>query len=231
MPFAPGKFLLFAGYHYLMRKPAPADYPVLDAIRERWSPVAFDAAKPVERKKLLACFEAARWASSSQNEQPWAFIAGDSTDAPETRTRLFELLYDGNKIWAKNAPVLILSVMKRNFDKTGQPNPTAQHCVGMAVANLILQAVSEGLATHQMGGFDRDRARARFGIPETHEPIAVIALGYDAPSEMLPDDKLRARNDNPERTREKLTEFVFSGAEGAWGEPSLLASPMPDSPK
>ncbi|MBC8143916.1 MAG: nitroreductase family protein [Armatimonadetes bacterium] len=214
-----------------MRKPAPADYPVLDVVRERWSPVAFDPVKPVGREKLLACFEAARWAASSQNEQPWAFIAGDSTDAPETRDRVFELLYDGNKIWANTAPVLILSVMKRNFDKTGQPNPTAQHCVGMAVANFILQAVAEGLHTHQMGGFDRDRARVAFGIPDTHEPIAVIALGYDAPTETLDDEKLRGRNDNPERTRKKLTEFVFSGATNSWGEPSLLASPVPTVPE
>ena len=189
--------------------------------------MSFDRQKPVEREKLLTCFEAARWAASSQNEQPWAFIAGDATDAPETRDRLFELLYDGNKIWAKNAPVLILSLMKRDFDKTGKPNPSAQHCVGMSVGNFVLQAVAEGLHTHQMGGFDRDRAREAFAIPDTHEPIAVIALGYDAPTDALDDEKMRDRNANPERTRKKLTEFVFSGATDAWGESSLLASPVP----
>lgn len=207
-----------------MRKPAPVDNPVAEAIRERWSPYAFDREKPVEPAKLLACFEAARWAASSQNEQPWAFVVGDRDNAPETWRTLFDLLAEGNKTWAKNVPVLILSVVRLHFDKTGQVNPTALHCVGLAVQNFVLQAVELGLSTHQMGGYDRVKAREVFAIPETHAPVAVIALGYDAPSESLEDPKLRDRHTNPERTRKPLKSFVYSGA-GAWGESSPLIEP------
>jgi nitroreductase len=207
-----------------MRKPAPVDHDVIEPIRERWSPSAFDREKPVEPAKLLSCFEAARWAASSQNEQPWAFIAGDRNNAPETWRVLFDLLAEGNQAWAKNAPVLILSVVKLHFEKNGKVNPTAQHCVGLAVQNFVLQAVSLGLSVHQMGGYDREKAREVFAIPDTHAPVAVIALGYDAPSESMDDPKLRDRNADPERTRKPLRLFVYSGA-GAWGEPSPLVEP------
>ena len=204
-----------------MRKPAPTDLPVLDAIRERWSPVAFHADKPVEREKLRACFEAARWAASSQNEQPWAFVAGDKHADLDTWSRVFETLADANRAWANTAPVLILSVMKRAFDRNNNPNPTAQHDTGMAVAHFVLQAVAEGLHTHQMGGYDANKARQVFGIPDTHAPVAVIALGYAAPSDVLDDPKLQTRNNNGERVRKPLSDFVYGGT-GAWGEPSPL---------
>ncbi|MBC7808789.1 MAG: nitroreductase family protein [Akkermansiaceae bacterium] len=207
-----------------MQKPAPVDYDVLEPIRERWSPYAFDREKPVEPAKLLSCFEAARWAASSQNEQPWAFVAGDRDNAPESWRTLFGLLVDGNKTWAKNAPVLILSVVRLHFEKDGKVNPTALHCVGLAVQNFVLQSVALGLSVHQMGGYDREKAREVLGIPDTHAPVAVIALGYEAPSGSLDDPKLRDRNDNPERTRKPLKEFVYSGASG-WGESSPLVEP------
>ncbi len=119
---------------------------------------------------------------------------------------------------------MILSVARLHFDKTGQVNPTALHCVGLAVQNFVLQAVELGLSTHQMGGYDRAKAREVFAIPETHAPVAVIALGYDAPGESLEDPKLQDRHANPERTRKPLKAFVYSGA-GAWGEPSPLVEP------
>lgn len=209
-----------------MRKPAPVDHDVLEPIRERWSPYAFDREKPVEPAKLLRCFEAARWAASSQNEQPWAFVAGDRDNAPETWRTILELLVDANKVWAKNAPVLILSVVKLHFEKNGSVNPTALHCVGLAVQSFVLEAVAQGLSVHQMGGYDRDKAREAFVIPDTYAPVAVIALGYGAPPESLDDPKLRDRDANPERTRKPLKAFVYSGA-GGWGDPS----PLVETPK
>ena len=208
-----------------MRKPAPADHPLLNAVRERWSPIAFDANQPVESDKLLTVLEAARWASSSQNEQPWAFIVGDTTRAPETWHKIFDLLADGNKAWAHTAPVLILTLEKLSFDRNGQANPTALHDVGMAVANLLLQATELSLYTHQMGGYDRAKARTVFAVPDAYAPVAVIALGYIAPAEVL-EEKLRARHANPERARKPLPTLVFSGA-GAFGEPS----PLVETPK
>ncbi len=176
-------------------------------IEKRWSPRAFEA-KPVDTKDLLSLFEAARWAPSSMNEQPWRFIYAIKDDE-EAYNRLFNCLVEGNQVWAKNAPVLFLSVAKKDYDKSGKPNSHAWHDVGMATANLLIQATSIGLHAHLMGGFDSQKAQEALSIPEGYEPVAMGAIGYVGEPEMLP-EHLQER-ELAERKRKPLQEIAFSG--------------------
>jgi nitroreductase len=163
---------------------------------------------------VRSLLEAARWAASSYNEQPWHFIVATKEDPAEFE-RLLGCLVPGNAQWAKDAPVLMLSVAKLRYDADGTPNRHAFHDVGQATANLVLQATSLGLAAHQMGGLDAARAREEFSIPEGYEPVVAIAVGYPGDPDRLPDG-LRARERAP-RTRRELAEFVFAGR---WGRTS-----------
>jgi nitroreductase len=188
-----------------IRKSADASYPIHDLIGERWSPRAF-ADLPVEREKLYSLLEAARWAASGGNLQPWYFIVATKENADDYE-RLLATLWDRNALWAKHAPMLILVVAKLS-DRPGREYTTF-YDVGMAAGNLVTQAVDLGLVTHQMGGFDPDKARASLGIPEDYQPLAVIALGYPGTPDILPDD-LREREVAP-RSRKPLEEFAFEG--------------------
>ena len=197
-----------------MEKPAPAEYEILDLLRRRWSPHAFDA-RPVEADKLHRVLEAARWAMSSFNGQPWSYILA-TRDQPEEWQRLFDCLVEGNKAWAHTAPVLMLSVAALKFEHNGKPNRLAQHDVGAASAMMTIQATAEGLFVHQMAGFDTERARQTFQIPEDHEPMAAIAMGYPGDINVLP-EKLKERTLAP-RVRKPLSQFVFRGK---WGQSAL----------
>ncbi|MFQ5745502.1 MAG: nitroreductase family protein [Acidobacteriota bacterium] len=190
-----------------MEKPTENTYPVNELIKRRWSPRAF-ADRPVERGKLYSLFEAARWAASSFNEQPWSFLV--ATKAESTRyVRLLDCLVEGNREWAKNAPLLMLSVARLDFERNGKPNRHAYHDVGLAMANLIFQATDCGLFAHQMAGFDVDRARESLEIPDGYDPVAMVALGYPGDVGTLP-ESLEQRERAP-RTRKALADFVFSG--------------------
>src|SRR2546425_8759579 len=131
----------------MSEKIAVADHEILDLIARRWSPRAF-AARPVEPQKLNSLFEAARWAPSCFNEQPWSFLAATIDNAPE-HERLASCLVPANA-WARKAPVLALSVAALDFAQTGKPNRHAYHDVGLAVENLVIQAMSMGIFVHQM---------------------------------------------------------------------------------
>src|SRR5437660_6858724 len=159
-----------------MENPAPADYPIEEILRQRWSPRAFSD-RNVEAKKLLSLFEAARWAPSSFNEQPWSFIVA-TKDNPSEHAQLLNCLMEKNQQWARLAPVLMLSIAKLNFEKTGKPNRHAFHDVGMAVGSLLVEATALGLFVHQMAGFSVEKARAVFSVPAGFEPVAAIAVGY-----------------------------------------------------
>lgn len=194
-----------------MEKPADAAYPIHDLLRRRWSPRAYSE-RPVEREKLQSLFEAARWAPSSNNEQPWHFIVGTKAD-PAGYARLFDCLKEGNKKWAFRAPVLMLSVARLNFEDDGTANRHAWHDTGMASFSLTLQATALGLIVHQMAGFDVEKARTDLKIPAGYDPVAMIAVGYPGDPAIL-DDRLRQRETAP-RERKPIRDFVFSGA---WGE-------------
>lgn len=183
-----------------------------DLLRKRRSTRAFQA-RPVEREKLRRLFEAARWAPSSSNEQPWRFIVA-TQEHPEDFAALLGTLAEGNRVWAQYAPVLVISVTKK-LKGDGRDNRHAFYDVGQAVTSLILQAVEEGLLARQMGGFSPDKAREVLNIPEGYEAVSVIALGYPGDPANLPED-VRAK-ESAARTRKPLSEIVFGGAwERSW---------------
>ncbi|HEX8282889.1 MAG TPA: nitroreductase family protein [Pyrinomonadaceae bacterium] len=191
--------------------------PVHDLILGRRSTLAFSG-RAVSDEDLRSLLEAARWASSSYNEQPWHFIVA-TRDRPAEFERLLGCLVPGNAEWAGRAPVLMLSVAKLAFDRGGAANRHALHDVGQAAANLSIQASALGLSVHQMGGFDASKARAEFRIPEGFEPVAALAVGYPGDPEELP-EALRAREQAP-RTRRQLSEFVFAAT---WGQTAPVAA-------
>lgn len=195
-----------------MQKPALADDPIHELLARRWSPRAF-AEQPVGREQLRSLFEAARWAPSSSNEQPWRFVMATKDDQA-AYARLLDCLLEGNRKWAFRAPVLILSVACMNFDDNAKPNRHALHDTGMALENLLLQATALGLVAHPMAGFDIERARVELTIPSGYEPVAMIAVGYPGDLNVLP-DYLQQREMKP-RERKPLTEIAFAGQ---WGVP------------
>lgn len=200
-----------------MEKPATTQYPIHDLLKRRWSPRAFSD-RPVEADALRSLLEAARWAPSSYNEQPWSFLAAAKQE-PAEYARLLSCLVEGNIQWAQHAPVLMISVARLAFEENGKPNRHAFHDVGQAVGDLTVQATALGLVVHQMAGFHPDKVRELYGVPEQFEPVAGIALGYPGDPRSLP-EKLREREAAP-RERKPLTEFVFTGR---WGKTSPLVS-------
>lgn len=193
-----------------MQKPAVTDAPVHELIRNRWSPRAF-AEKAVAPEVLQSLFEAARWAPSSNNEQPWAYLVATKGDA-ENFAKMVSILVEFNAGWAQHAPVLALSVAHLKTQREGRPNRVALHDVGSATAQLTFEANAQGLLVHQMAGFDGQKARQVFAIPEDWEPVAAMAIGYPGDPERLP-EKLRERELAP-RSRKPLAEFVMTGG---WG--------------
>ena len=200
-----------------MEKPAETDYPILELLKRRWSPRAFSD-QMVEPEKLLSLFEAARWAPSSFNEQPWHFVLA-TKEKPEDHARLLSCLVEKNQEWAQGAPVLMVSVAKLNFEKTGKPNRHAFHDVGLAVGTMIVQATSLDLFVHQMAGFSPEKVAELYQIPDDFEPVAAIAIGYPGEINDLP-EQFRGQETGP-RSRKPIESFVF---EGRWGQPSPLVS-------
>jgi len=194
----------------MLAKTAVADYPIHELIAGRWSPRAF-ADRPVEPEKLRSLFEAARWAASCFGDQPWSFLVAPSSDKPGF-DKLASCLMPGNS-WAAKAPVLMLSVAANNFGHNNQPNRFGPHDVGLAMGTLSLQAFSMGIFVHQMGGFDAAKAREVLAIPQTHAPMAMIALGYPGDPATL-SEELQKREAAP-RQRKPQSQFVFGAA---WGE-------------
>ncbi len=201
-----------------MEKPASNQYPIHDLLRSRWSPRAFDS-RPVAPDTLRSLFEAARWAASSYNEQPWSFIVA-THDNPAEFQRLLACLMDINQTWAQHAPVLVLTVAKLNFTHNNKPNRVAIHDLALAVANLTIQATALGLAVHQMGGIHPDKARECFHVPAGFDIVTGIAIGYPGDPNSLP-SPLRERELEP-RQRKSLPAFVFTTA---WDKPAPWTNP------
>jgi nitroreductase len=194
----------------------PREYSIHPLLTERRSLRAFSP-RAVAPETLGSLLEAARWAPSCMNEQPWSFIVATQENKPDF-DRLLGCLLDFNLQWAQHAPVLILSIARLTFVSSGKPNRHALHDVGQAMAALTLQATASGLAVHQMAGFDVEKARREFSIPADHDPVAVAAIGYPGSPDSLP-EKLREREVAPQ-TRKSLKDFVF---QNTWGRAAAWA--------
>lgn len=194
-------------------KPAGAEHPIHPLIRDRWSPRAFDPDRLVKREDLLSLLEAARWSASCFNDQPWRYVVCDKSSDEASWRRLLACLGESNQVWACRAPVLILAVAMANFGHNGNPNRWAMYDTGAASALLSLQAVALGLVAHQMGGFDAGNARGAFALPDECTPMAVIAVGYQAPAESL-DEALQNKELAP-RVRSASDEKFYWGRWGA----------------
>ena len=191
-------------------KHAAPDHQILDVIRERWSPRAYDTSRAIPPEELWRLFEAARWAPSSRNEQPWRFIVVDKQAHPQVHAAIVETMTRGNQAWAPMAPVLILAAAKLTVGTSGESNRHAMYDTGQAVAYLTLQAQSQGLALRQMEGFDRVAAAQVCAVPADYDLAVLLALGYPGSPDTLPNEKQRELEVTP-RARRAAADFVFAG--------------------
>jgi nitroreductase len=198
-----------------VEKEAKPDHPVHDLIAQRWSPYGF-ADRRVSEADLRSIFEAARWAPSSYNEQPWRYVVA-TKEHPAEFARLLSCLVEANQAWAQAAPVLALGCTSLNFTRNNKPNAASVHDLGLASASLSLEATARGLFVHQMIGILPEKARELYRIPADVQPLTALAIGYAADPDSLP-ETLRAR-DVAARTRRPLAEFLFSGQ---WGSAASL---------
>jgi nitroreductase len=188
----------------IITKTAKTDYLINDLIAKRWSARAFST-RPVEVSKLLSILEAARWAPSSRNEQPWRYIVF-TNDNPEKLNKAQSVLKDIND-YAKRAPILICAITKKTYSDTRNYNRLHFHDLGAANENMFLEAFNRGLIMHEMGGFDIQKAREIFNIPEDYETGVMIAIGYQDNYDILP-ESLRQKASIP-RQRKSLSEIAF----------------------
>lgn len=194
-----------------MDNPAQNDHPLIDPIRLRWSPRAFDG-KAVAQDDLAALFEAARWAASAFNEQPWRWLLASREDEAAF-AELLDCLNPWNRQWAGAAGALAVAVAAERFQRNDQPNAHAWYDLGQACAHLALQATALGLFVHPMAGIEPEKARERFRIPEGYAVVTGLAVGHAGDPATLPEE-LKAAEQTPRRRR-PLDELVFAGR---WGE-------------
>ena len=197
-----------------MKKTAPAKYAIHPLLAERWSPRAYSS-KEIPVEKIQRLFEAARWAPSSSNDQEWRFIIGFKGD--DTHQKIFDTLVEFNQLWAGEAHMLVLVCGQSISKKTGKPSQVFSYDVGQAVAMLSIQATHEGLFVHQMGGYDKSKAKELFELPESVEPLVVMSIGYSGEAKEL-HPNLQPM-EKAERVRNNFDTFVFTNK---FGEPTSL---------
>jgi nitroreductase len=178
---------------------------ILEIIQERWSPYAFSSS-PVEEFKIKAMFEAASCAPSCNNEQPWAFVY-TTQDDKDVFNDYLGFLVEGNRIWVKDAYAIVISMARTNFSHSGKPNRWAFHDTGMAVSNLLLQALALDVYVHQMGGYSIEKVKEYFKLGNDIEPVAMMAVGYLGDGANLSPELLK--RDENRRPRKPITEFVY----------------------
>ncbi len=192
-----------------MNKQASTEYPIHSLIQHRWSPYRF-MNREVTKLELMSLFEAARWAPSSYNEQPWRFILA-TKDKPDEFAKMQSILLQANQSWAKDAWALVLAATHLVFARNGKQNKAAIHDLGAAVSYLSLEAAARGISVHQIIGIDHDQARTVFNVPGEYEVLTAFAIGY-ADMNAQGDNKYTQR-DNTVRSRNKVSEFVY---ENSW---------------
>ncbi len=198
----------------LTEKTAQTTYSIHPLLADRWSPRVFED-KPISETELFQLFEAAHWAASSNNAQPWRFLY--AYRGSETFEKIFQCLSEFNQKWARHASVLVLTAIQENFD-TGKENYHALHDLGLAMGNFSVQAQSMGIALHQMAGVNWQKAHQVFQVPEGYHIATAVAVGYyGGNTDQLPSD-LQAKEGSG-RSRKPLTEIVFSET---WGQRANL---------
>lgn len=188
-----------------MEKTAKTNLELHPIILNRWSPRAFSA-EMINNNSLERIFEAARWAPSSSNDQPWRFIVGKKGEG--TWQLILEILDGFNQKWAKHAPVLALTIGKTLSDKQGKPSRTYTYDVGQSISYITFQAMNEGIFVHQMGGLDRQKAAEIFKVPEDFKVLTAFAMGYMGELEIL-EENFQKMEKAP-RKRHSLHHLVFS---------------------
>ena len=202
-------------YAVSMKQPASLEHQLHPSLQARYSPRAFDG-KPLASGALRQLLEAARWAASCFNEQPWRFIVAERQDDAAFQTAL-QCLVPFNQGWAKHASALILTVAKTSFSHNDKPNPHAWHDIGLAIGALTAQAQALGISLHQMAGVDFDKARSSYHVPDGYEVVTAVALGHPGPLEVLSADL--QKQETAARERRSQHEVVFGGR---FGEAAVL---------
>ena len=186
-------------------KIANTKYDILSLIKRRWSPRAFDPNRAVSQEDVEAILEAASWAPSSRNEQPWRYYYAHSSDE-EGFKKLFDCLTEGNQIWVKNAPLLMAITRKTKFSKNDKPNKTSQHDTGLSNGYLVLEALSRDIYAHMMAGYKKEDTIEALDLdPDNELPVCFMALGYMGDISVLPESK--KESERAGRTRKELDEF------------------------
>ncbi len=183
--------------------------PIHTLLTHRRSPYAFDPNRAVDTDDLLALFEAARWAASAFNAQPWRYIVGVKDNEDGLWEKIHGLLVSGNQPWTLHAPVLALGIMQTDFEHNGKPNATALHDLGAASAQLTVEATARGLSVHQMGGVRADDAHAAFALASNLQVVTALAIGYAGSGKDL--DPEIAQRDHRPRERKPLSEILLAG--------------------
>lgn len=188
--------------------------PIHELIAKRWSGRAYDPDNTLSREQIISLIEAARWAPSCYGDQPWRYLVFDKSTNQDVWQQALDCLGEGNREWAQYAPLLLLACADSILSKNGKPNRWGQYDTGAASMNICLQATAMGLMTHQMGGFDADKTREYFSIPEQYMPMAMITVGYQLAENKI-EGELRER-EYQARNRNELASNFF---EGKWETP------------
>jgi len=190
-----------------MKPIAQTEHEIHPLLLNRWSPRSFKTT-PIDNQ-IFSMLEAAKWAASARNEQPWRFIYASKTSNPDGWNKLFECLAEPNQVWVKNAPFLMATIVSKIMSSNQSENPTAMFDLGLAMGNFTIQAMSLEIYVHNMGGFSSEKLRSNFQISNNFSPVIMVAAGYLDQAEVLP-EPLRSR-EIEKRSRKNLKEIAFDG--------------------
>jgi len=193
----------------MFEKKAETSVPIHELLAKRWSGRAFDPDREISHEQILSLIEAARWAPSCYGDQPWRYIVCNRASNPVAWEKACACLSEGNRTWAKKAPLLFLAIAGTKLSQNGNANRWGEYDTGAASENLSLQAAAMDLIVHQMGGFDVSLARGSFNIPEHYTPMAIIAVGYQLDESVITDD-IRDR-EYADRKRNEIGDNFYDG--------------------
>lgn len=200
----------------MFKKSIPTQQEIAPLLAERWSGRAYDAKRIVTQPQIISLLEAARWSPSCYGEQPWRYIICNQQSNQAAWEQALSCLAEGNQAWAKHAPLLILAVAANTFSHDDSENRWGIYDTGAATMSICLQATALGLMTHQMGGFNAEKATQLFTIPAQHTPMAMVSIGYQLAKDQIPEEVMQ-RESTP-RTRNPLAKHCF---DGRWDKPII----------